>query len=184
MGSQGRAGNQFRKRLKAERELRDWSQEDVAKMLSDKGIHGVYATTISKIEAGDRAVRVDELAGIADLFGASLDGLIGRSLNPARDLTFTLQTFMETVRQSYSQVSSLEASLRSLTLELAAFQFDERDALTTGGDQACAALATARQVLAEVFRTPGQTILGASFDALLTETIDRLAMQEVPNDEA
>ena len=75
MGKQGRVGDQFRERLRSERVRRDWSQSDVAKMLSDKGIDGIYPTTIAKIEAGDRAVRIDELLAIADLFEVSLDGL-------------------------------------------------------------------------------------------------------------
>ena len=34
--------------------------------------------TIAKIEAGDRTVRIDEATAIADLFGLSLDALLGR----------------------------------------------------------------------------------------------------------
>lgn len=75
MGRKERTADYFRKRLRAERELKSWSQADMAKMLSDNGFH---ATTIAKIEAGDRTVRIDEATAIADLLGLSLDALLGR----------------------------------------------------------------------------------------------------------
>jgi transcriptional regulator with XRE-family HTH domain len=77
MGRKERTKDYFRKRLKSERDRRGWSQADMAKMLSDKEIP-MHPTTIAKIEAGDREVRIDEAAGIADLFGVSLDALLGR----------------------------------------------------------------------------------------------------------
>ena len=45
----------FRKRLRLERdEVRGWSQAELAKMLTARGID-MHPTTIAKIEAGDRA---------------------------------------------------------------------------------------------------------------------------------
>jgi transcriptional regulator with XRE-family HTH domain len=77
MGKQGRVGDRFRLRLKAERERRGWSQADVARALSSRKVPNTHATTIAKIEWGDRGVRVDELSALADLFGMSVDALIG-----------------------------------------------------------------------------------------------------------
>jgi transcriptional regulator with XRE-family HTH domain len=67
----------FRKRLKDERDRRGWSQEELAKRLGERGV-AVHASTIAKIETDARAVRLDEAAAIADLFGLSLDTLLGR----------------------------------------------------------------------------------------------------------
>lgn len=50
----------------------------MADKLSDKGIAPMHATTIAKIEAGSRSVRINEAVGIADLFEVSLDSLLGR----------------------------------------------------------------------------------------------------------
>jgi hypothetical protein len=40
----------------------------------------MHPTTVAKIEAGDRSVRINEAVGIADLFEVSLDSLLGRKL--------------------------------------------------------------------------------------------------------
>lgn len=147
MGNQGRVGDRFRKRLKSERQRRDWSQEDVAKMLADKGIHGIYPTTIAKIEAGDRAVRIDELTAIADLLDVSLDGLLGRLRRPGRDLTSTLQDFADTARLASVQLSTIEESLEAKAAEVAAFEFEGRDQIIEGCDWVRDVLAKAGEVL-------------------------------------
>ena len=43
----------------------------------------MHATTIAKIEAGSRSVRINEAVGIADLFEVSLDTLLGRKSGPS-----------------------------------------------------------------------------------------------------
>ncbi len=85
----------FRKQLKAERERRNWSQAEFAKMLSDRAIP-MHWTTIAKIEKGDRSVRIDEAAGIAHLFDVSLDALMGRNVGSERDLLYTVQRALQT----------------------------------------------------------------------------------------
>lgn len=154
MGNQGRIGDRFRKTLKAERQRRKWSQEDFAKMLSDKRIHGIYPTTIAKIEAGDRAVRVDELAAIADLLGVSLDRLLGRDTSPQQELKSTLENIYATAQHASSQLEATEESLRALTDALTAFDFDQRDHLIALSNGACDALASANQELRELYLSP------------------------------
>ncbi|MBN7456298.1 helix-turn-helix transcriptional regulator [Mycobacteroides abscessus] len=68
----------LRGKLKAERAQRNWSQADVAKLLSANGFQ-MYPTTIAKIEAGDRAVKIEEAIALADLFDITLDALTGRN---------------------------------------------------------------------------------------------------------
>lgn len=53
----------------------------MAKVLSDNGT-GMHATTIAKIEAGDRAVRIDEAVAIADALDIPLDDLLPDDPNP------------------------------------------------------------------------------------------------------
>jgi len=137
MGRQGRIGERFREHLKTERERRDWSQSDMAKMLSDKGIQGVYPTTIAKLEAGDRAVRIDELTAIADLFEVSTDALLGRKVGLENDLAYTLRGVLETARQSAAQIAAIRDTLHDRFRDLLTMEFD---GLYDLGDDAAQAL--------------------------------------------
>lgn len=75
------AEGRFGARIRRERELRGWSQAEVANRLRREGIE-VHYTTIAKIEARDaarpRSIRLDEAAALAIVFGTSLDELIGQ----------------------------------------------------------------------------------------------------------
>ena len=64
----------------------------MAKALSTVGIHTMHPTTIAKIEAGDRSVRINEAVGIADLFEVSLDTLLGRDWPDDSTPMFALRT--------------------------------------------------------------------------------------------
>ena len=73
----------------------------MADMLSDKGIAPMHATTIAKIEAGSRSVRINEAVGIADLFEVSLDSLLGRKPGTERsDLTYRLGALAASAHES------------------------------------------------------------------------------------
>lgn len=78
MGKQGLIGDRLRQRLRDERERHGWSQPELAAALNQRGLL-CHATTIAKIEAGSRAVRVDELAVLSEIFTVSIDMLVGRS---------------------------------------------------------------------------------------------------------
>ena len=78
MGTQKWTDELLGMRVKSERERRGWSQSQMATMLGDIGIHAMHPTTVAKIEAGDRSVRVTEAAALADLFGITVDALLGR----------------------------------------------------------------------------------------------------------
>jgi transcriptional regulator with XRE-family HTH domain len=181
MGRREPIEDRFRKRLLSERKRRDWSQAHLAKLLSDKGLP-VHATTIAKIEAGDRAVRIEEAVAIADLWDVSLDALLGRNLDTKRDLTFTIQALLESARHAYSQVAASEASLRELTDEIASFEFDEREAIVVAGHEACSALVKAAEAVGKVFWSPGGTVRDASMDALFNELINRISAEGEPGE--
>lgn len=72
--------------LRAERVRRGWTQPQLADMLNDRGIAPMHTTTIAKIESAGRSVRINEAVAVADLFGASLDWVLGREPD---DSTFT-----------------------------------------------------------------------------------------------
>jgi len=119
MAVQSAVEARFRQRVKKQRDRRDWSQADVAKMLGDKGIKGIYPTTIAKIESGERAVRIDEAAALADLFEVSLDALLGRKHNSQVDeLAYLLRLLRDTARDSSQQVGATMETIREQLEEL------------------------------------------------------------------
>ncbi len=124
----------FRERVKRERDRRKWSQADLANLLSDKGIKGIYPTTIAKVESGERAVRIDEAAALADLFEVSLDALMGRRPGvQTNELAFQLRLLRDAARQSSQQVWASMETIREQLEELPG-EFDGADMLQELGD--------------------------------------------------
>lgn len=120
MGKQKWTEDRFSKCLRDERESRGWSQARLAELLSDNGTP-MHHTTVAKIEKGDRSVRIDEAAAIADLFDVSLDRLLGRSAAPRADEDYTRRRLTNTVVQAAALVSGVTDSLRDGASDLAAF---------------------------------------------------------------
>ena len=83
----------------------------MAKLLSDKGVQPMHPTTIAKIEAGDRSVRINEAVAIADVFEVSLDALLGREPGPRRDLHYALGALLDAVYLSQTQLHRTAKSL-------------------------------------------------------------------------
>lgn len=133
MASQKWTDQRFGERVKDERETRAWSQADMAKMLVDKGIKPMHPTTVAKIEAGDRSVRINEAVGIADLFGVSVDSLLGRKPGAQRnELQYLLRLLRDTARQSSQQVSATMETIREQLADLPT-GFDHADMLQRVG---------------------------------------------------
>lgn len=99
----------FRKRLKDERDRRGWSQEELARRLGERGV-AVHASTIAKIETNARAVRLDEAAAIAELFGLSLDALLGRKV-VEDDQDHAMSVVAEEAERLISVLSQISARL-------------------------------------------------------------------------
>jgi transcriptional regulator with XRE-family HTH domain len=106
---------QFGKVLKKHRVRRGWTQPQMAEMLADKGVQPMHDTTVAKIEAGTRSVRINEAAGFADVLGIPLDALLGRRSSRAaetalgwafiKELRDTAQYQATTVRRMGTQLS-------------------------------------------------------------------------------
>jgi transcriptional regulator with XRE-family HTH domain len=91
----------------------------MAKLLSEKGIAPMHATTIAKIEAGSRSVRINEAVGIADLLDVSLDSLLGRKPGAKRsEVTYRLRVLGDAAQESYRQVAAMVETLREQSEEL------------------------------------------------------------------
>jgi transcriptional regulator with XRE-family HTH domain len=115
MAIQSAVEARFRERVKQERDGRKWSQADLSKMLSDKGIKGIYPTTIAKIESGERAVRIDEATALADLFEVSVDSLLGRSPGAQRsELTYLLRALRQSAQKALGDLETVRELLEEL----------------------------------------------------------------------
>ena len=142
-------------------------------MLADRGV-ATYATTVAKIEAGDRAVRLDEAVAIADIFGMSLDVFLGRNQSPERELADLLRSLQATARQATEFATASSAALRDRSAELAAFQFGERDALVADTNAACDALTQAAVALRKVLQIKTSDDMQAFFDTFFDELANRV----------
>lgn len=160
MGKQSRVETQFRERVRRERERRDWSQAELAKQLRDRGIASIYTTTVAKIEAGERAVRIDEATALADIFDVSVDALLGRSASFQKDRLYAVQ---DAARQATAGVSAIKTTLMNVFPELSGLEFDNREAVTAAAGRAMAALDQAVDALMVVTGQPTIDEIAAAF---------------------
>jgi transcriptional regulator with XRE-family HTH domain len=173
MGRQPSVEDYFRKRLRAERERRKWSQAHMAKLMSTKGIE-VHPTTIAKIEAGDRSARIDEVAAIADLFEVSLDTLLGRSTTPKNDRMYAFRALLDAAHQAKVEVSTIEAILRDRVIELAGLGPEGFMKSTASRcERACDVLAEADKALDEALNPPGSKGAQRSLNKLMLEMVKK-----------
>ena len=101
----------FSKALKDQRDGRNLSQDQLAKLLAEKDIH-MHWTTIAKIEKGERSVRIDEAAAIADIFDMSVDALLGRKPSAQRDLDDALSALVDAVFTSRNEVRRVSKTIQ------------------------------------------------------------------------
>ena len=95
----------------------------MARKLTAKGIDHMRASTWAKIETGDREVKLDEAAAVADLFEMSLDELTARDTAKRRqdDLIFSVRQLRDNARKHAGGVADLSwainADLSNVTLD-------------------------------------------------------------------
>lgn len=118
----------------------------MAKMLANNGL-SAHATTIAKIEAGDRQVRIDEAAAIADLFDVSLDSLLGRKTALENDLVHAVRSLQEVAHKALWDIGHTMDSVRERVADVADFDFEGRDALESELSRAFGATEEAQDAL-------------------------------------
>lgn len=177
---------QFGKRVRDERERRGWSQEELAKRLTDRGIEGMHSSTIAKIESSrkPRAVRLAEASAIAELFEVSLDVLLGRSAIPDRDAVYTLRGVHSTARQVSGQLTTAASSIGERVSDLALLEFEGCDALQSDLLSVTKLLAQAAVRLREIqdFELPPDMAVkvhGVLVDRAAREMIERQARESL-----
>ena len=113
MGRESSSQIHFRKKARMAREDRGWSQAEMARKLKGMGIDAMYGSTVAKIEAGEREVKLDEATAMADLFEMSLDELVARDSRKRREdeLTYYLRQLRDNARQRAGQAADLAWSV-------------------------------------------------------------------------
>lgn len=97
----------------------------MATMLSANGI-GAHPTTIAKIEKGDRQVSITEAAGVADLFGVSVDDLLGRNTPAESDFGQALGRLRNAAEKTAWGLAEAMQGVRTCASDVAAFEFEGR----------------------------------------------------------
>lgn len=93
----------FRQRMKSLREFRKWSQGELSRRLIESGWPIFHQTTISRIEAGDRPVKLGEARAIAAILGESLDEMI---VPPEKsEMLQTFRSALNWVEREWSETS-------------------------------------------------------------------------------
>lgn len=72
MAGETHINRRFRINMRAHREANGWSQGELSRRLQDAGWPVFHQTTITRIESGVRAVKLDEATVIADVLGVDL----------------------------------------------------------------------------------------------------------------
>jgi transcriptional regulator with XRE-family HTH domain len=135
MGRREQTENYFGKRVKAERELRGWSQSRMAELLSANDIPMIHASTIAKIELGSRPTRIDEAIGIADLFGISLDALLGRE-GMEDESSHAMTVLADEAARLVGEITQVRERLHRAYRELAThFDFADFDERVSQGEK-------------------------------------------------
>jgi hypothetical protein len=99
-------------------------------MLTVKGIDNMHHTTVAKIEAGDREIKLDEALAIADLYEVPLEVLLGRRPGTQRtsELVYRLGVLTENASQSARDVAVITMKMERELDELPG-EFDGADKL-------------------------------------------------------
>jgi transcriptional regulator with XRE-family HTH domain len=170
-----RTAVELRRQIIKRRKLLELSQAELAKRL------GMHYTTVSKIEAGTRAVSVDELIGLAELFGTTTDALLGvhndaveRTRNDLAWSAGALRTF---ARDAARQLVELAARLDAHTADLrhcsALDGSDAADYLLEVATKALPLLDTPREALQAIADAPPAPELVATLAKLGIEIGER-----------
>lgn len=162
MGSQGSVGDRFRVQVSAERRRRGWSQTELSNRLREVGLLHILASTVAKIENGDRSVRIDEAHAIAQLFGVSTDALLGVSSNGS-DVLWAASKLTTNAQRAIGDLIRIQKQVADDATDLAAFSGREGETgpphpLVSSAVEASAALTAAIERISDMaseFPLPG-----------------------------
>ena len=135
----------FSAAMKRERRGRGWSQADLAQLLRARGL-SAHPTTVAKIEAGERAIRLDEAAVIASVLEMTIDDLLAE---PRYDQRQALDSFVTVCMEATSEVNGIAERVHQRTEQLRVYPKDMAERSARADDIPDAANAdVARSMLA------------------------------------
>lgn len=85
----------FAENVRREREKRGWSQAEIARRLREYGMEQFHPTTVSRVENGDRPVRLSEAARFADIFETTVADLVANRVEEVEEMVDNLGTMRE-----------------------------------------------------------------------------------------
>lgn len=129
----------FADRIRTERIQRKWTHKQLAEFMSSNS-EKVDVTTVSKIERGERAVRISEAAVLADLFDTTVDALLGRTARQGDEATYALTAALDSARRSRMELTGIQNELNKRFGELEGLDVKGLDDLTTVAEMISAAL--------------------------------------------
>jgi|SRR5699024_608888 len=102
------------------RQRRGWSQGEFARQMQAAGWKSFHQTTVSRIEQGERPVRLGESRGIAEALGSSVSQMIrpGDGLETIRALEQNTERAKEIRTQIYELIPRLHAAQNSVRVHL------------------------------------------------------------------
>ncbi|MCA4132957.1 helix-turn-helix transcriptional regulator [Arthrobacter sp. M4] len=106
----------FRANMKMHRERLGWSQGELSRRLIESGWGIFHQTTVSRIESGERPVKLGEARAIAAMLGVSLEKmmLVAEYSRLEADLIHRLESLGESFTTATSGLSRLIASREQL----------------------------------------------------------------------
>lgn len=171
MATHKRQNDEFSQRVRDEREAKGWTQRQLAELL------GWHWTVVAKVENGQRSVKVDEAADIADLFGVSVDTLLGRKVGLQNDVTHVLRGLQHVAGQATVDVGRILGGIQSWTAELERYHFTDWQDLNTALGKAQTALGEAQTALWDIsaFELPSEAVVKLRDDILEQMVYDKIA---------
>lgn len=103
----------FGQEVKERRERRNLTQEELARRLSGRGVN-LHVSSLAKIEAGTRSVRINEAVGFAEEFEVSVDTLVGRGEPDDTTLTFALVNVMGCLDDVQARIGHARGSVTDM----------------------------------------------------------------------
>lgn len=111
MATKAQGKNSLGERLKAAREYRGLSQDEVARYI------GVSRSAISLMESGGRSVRASELSKLAALYKTTMESLTGQSTSDAESVGLVARAAADLSEKDRKEVLRFAEFLRSRSAE-------------------------------------------------------------------
>lgn len=140
----------FARRIRTERLQRKWTHKQLAEFMSNKSGPPIDVTTVSKIERGERAVRISEAVVLADLFDTSVDSLLGRKAQPGDDADYALTAALDIARRSSMELTGMQNAIIERFRELEGLDAEGLDELRAVAETVSTALRFAADELARI----------------------------------